>query len=131
MMIILLIVICSLIGVIAAALGTLIRRRLIAAELERACDPRSLAAIKKNSLAETKKVGIFSAGCAMRKETIEMVRRLSGLHEVVIYDMHEPEVVSRAKQLGVRSVPAVVIDGKLAGCCAGQGPDEQALRSAL
>jgi hypothetical protein len=28
-------------------------------------------------------------------------------------------------------VPAVVIDGKLAGCCAGRGPDEQVLRSAL
>lgn len=30
-----------------------------------------------------------------------------------------------------RSVPAVVIDGKLAGCCAGRGPDEHVLRSAL
>jgi glutaredoxin 3 len=67
----------------------------------------------------------------MCQETIEMVTRISGLHEVVIYDMHEPEVVSRAKQLGVRSVPAGVIDGKLAGCCAGQGTDEQVLRSAL
>jgi hypothetical protein len=28
-------------------------------------------------------------------------------------------------------VPAVVIDGKLAACCAGRGPDEHVLRSAL
>jgi len=41
------------------------------------------------------------------------------------------EVASLAKQHGVRSVPAAVIDGKLAGCCAGRGPDEHVLRSAL
>jgi len=41
------------------------------------------------------------------------------------------EVASLAKQHGVRSVPAAVIDGKLAGCCAGRGPDERVLRSAL
>ncbi|MCI0621793.1 MAG: thioredoxin family protein, partial [Acidobacteria bacterium] len=35
-----------------------------------------------------------------------------------------------AKGLGIRSVPAVVIDGKLADCCTGRGPDEAALRSA-
>jgi glutaredoxin 3 len=33
-----------------------------------------------------------------------------------------------AKQAGV---PAIVVDGKLAGCCAGRGPDEHVLRSAL
>jgi glutaredoxin len=43
--------------------------------------------------------------------------------------MKEPEVARRAKALGVRSVPAVAIDGKLAGCCAGRGPDEEALRA--
>ena len=30
----------------------------------------------------------------------------------------------------IRSVPAVVIDGKLADCCAGRGPDEATLRQA-
>jgi hypothetical protein len=43
--------------------------------------------------------------------------------------MKEPEVARRAKALGVRSVPAVAIDGKLAGCCAGRGPDEETLRA--
>lgn len=32
--------------------------------------------------------------------------------------------------MGVISVPAVVIDGKLADCCAGRGPDEKVLRAA-
>jgi hypothetical protein len=44
--------------------------------------------------------------------------------------MKKPEVASRAKSLGIRAIPAVVIDGKLADCCAGRGPDEAVLRSA-
>jgi glutaredoxin 3 len=44
--------------------------------------------------------------------------------------MKQREVAERAKSLGVRSVPAVVIDGKLAGCCAGRGPEETTLRDA-
>ncbi len=34
------------------------------------------------------------------------------------------------RAMGVRSVPAVAIDGTLATCCAGRGPDEQSLRAA-
>ncbi len=79
-----------------------------------------------------KKIEVFSAGCSTCKETIELVKRISGSsHEVVIHDMHQSEIASKAKHYGVRSVPAVVIDGKLAGCCAGRGPDENVLRSAL
>ncbi len=83
-------------------------------------------------MATKKKIEVFSAGCSTCKETIEVVKRLAGSsHEVVVHDMHKSDVVSKAKQYGVRSVPAVVIDGKLAGCCAGRGPDEHVLRSAL
>ncbi len=79
-----------------------------------------------------KRIEIFSAGCSTCKEAVELVRRIAGSsHEVVVHDMHKSDVASKAKGLGVRSVPAVVIDGKLAGCCAGRGPDEHVLRSAL
>lgn len=78
------------------------------------------------------KIEVFSAGCATCKETIEMVQKVAGAeHEVHIHDMHQQDVASRAKQHGVRSLPAVVVDGKVAGCCAGRGPDEQVLREAL
>jgi len=50
--------------------------------------------------------------------------------EVTVLDMNDPSVASRAKSLGTPSVPSVVIDGELAGCCAGRGPDEATLRSA-
>ncbi len=79
-----------------------------------------------------KTIEVFSAGCSTCKETIELVKRIAGSsHEVVIHDMQQSEAASKAKHYGVRSVPAIVVDGKLAGCCAGRGPDEHVLRSAL
>jgi glutaredoxin 3 len=78
-----------------------------------------------------KKIEVFSAGCSVCKDTIDMVKRLAGPNEVVIHDMNKPEVATKAKSHGVRSVPAVVIDGKLASCCAGRGPEEKVLRAAL
>jgi hypothetical protein len=65
------------------------------------------------------------------KDTIDMVNRAACPScEVSILDMSDPNVASRARSLGVRSVPAVAVDGKLADCCAGRGPDETTLRAA-
>jgi len=44
--------------------------------------------------------------------------------------MNDPPVASRAKGLGIKSVPTVVIDGKLADCCAGRARDEATLQAA-
>lgn len=82
-------------------------------------------------MATRKKVEIFSAGCSACKETIEMVKRIASSHELIIHDMNKSEIASKAKQYGIRSVPAVVIDGKLASCCAGRGPEEKILQAAL
>jgi glutaredoxin 3 len=80
----------------------------------------------------TKKIEVFSAGCPACKEAIDVVKSLPGpSHEIVVHDMNKSEGAAKAKRYGVRSVPAVAIDGKLAECCAGRGPDEQVLRSAL
>ena len=77
-------------------------------------------------------IEVFSAGCPTCKEAIETLKGLAGSqHEVHVRDMQHTETATRAKQLGIRSLPAVVIDGKLAGCCAGRGPDELVLREAL
>ncbi|MBI4317832.1 MAG: thioredoxin family protein [Chloroflexi bacterium] len=78
-----------------------------------------------------RKIEVFSAGCPVCQETIQMVNRLACPScEVSVLDLHDPEVQTRARDLGIRSVPAVVIDGKLADCCAGRGPDEATLRAA-
>ena len=39
--------------------------------------------------------------------------------EVTVLDMRDDLVASRAKTLGIRSVPAVVMDGQLAASAAG------------
>jgi glutaredoxin 3 len=82
-------------------------------------------------MATKRKVEVFSAGCAMCNEVIEVVKRAACPScEVIVHNMNDPDVAKRAKSLGVRSVPSVVIDGKLADCCAGRGVDEHVLRAA-
>lgn len=77
-------------------------------------------------------IEIFSAGCATCREAIDMVRKIVGSdHTLQIHDMQHGDVAERAKALGVRSLPAVVVNGKVAGCCADRGPDERVLREAL
>ncbi len=76
-------------------------------------------------------VEVFSAGCPACEEAIEMVNRVACPScGVTVLDMKDPAVASRAKALGIRSVPAVAIDGELADCCAGRGPQEGTLRAA-
>lgn len=78
------------------------------------------------------KIEIFSAGCKTYHEAIATVKKVAGSeHEVIVHDMHQEAIASRAAQHGVKSVPAVVINGKLAGCCAGRGVEERVLREAL
>lgn len=76
-----------------------------------------------------RKVEIFSAGCPVCQETIDLVNRVACPScEVSILDVNKESVATRAQGLGIRSVPAVVIDGKLAECCSGRGPSEDDLR---
>ena len=77
-----------------------------------------------------RKVEVFSAGCPACEPTVQLVKSIACPScEVLVLDMNKPDVAAKAKQYGVTSVPAVVVNGKLAGCCAGAGPDEAALRA--
>ena len=78
-----------------------------------------------------RKVEVFSAGCALCHEVIDAVRREAGSSEVIVFDMLDARVLARAEKFGIRSVPAVVIDGKLASCCTGRGVDHQVLKHEL
>ena len=78
-----------------------------------------------------RKIEVFSAGCPACKETVQMVKTLASPScDVEVLDMRQPEVAARSKQYGIKSVPAVVIDGKVADCCAGCGPQEATLKAA-
>jgi hypothetical protein len=75
-----------------------------------------------------RKVEIFLAGCGICEETVEQVKEVAcSSCEVEVLDMQKEQVSTRAKQFGVRSLPAVAVDGKLLDCCAGAGLQESDL----
>ena len=82
-------------------------------------------------MAELRKVEVFSAGCGVCEETVSLVKRITcDSCEVVVLDMQDDQVAKRAKGLGIRVIPAVVVDGVLVACCENSGPTESALRAA-
>ncbi len=82
-------------------------------------------------MAKRRVVEVFSAGCAVCEEAVSLVQRLAcSSCDVRVLDMTDASIASRARELGIRTVPAVVVDGELASCCEGTGPTEEALRRA-
>jgi glutaredoxin len=81
--------------------------------------------------ANQRKIEVFSAGCPACEPTVKLVKSIACPScDVQVLDMNKPEVALKAKEYGVTTVPAVIIDGKLASCCTGTGPQEDALRAA-
>ncbi len=79
----------------------------------------------------TRRIEIFSAGCPVCEDTIALVKRLACAScEVTVLDMKDQAVSSRARQLEIRTIPVVVVDGKIMDCCVGTGPSETLLRAA-
>ena len=82
-------------------------------------------------MSERPEVEAFSAGCALCVETVQLVRDLAGeFGDVTVLNMLDPVVADRARELGVCSVPAVVINGRLVKGCGDGGPTAEALRAA-
>jgi hypothetical protein len=78
------------------------------------------------------KVEIFSAGCPICLGIIKAVRRVANSScEVIVHDMRDKQIAQRAEDLGIRSVPGVVIDGKLASSCIDSGVDLEMLKCDL
>jgi glutaredoxin len=90
----------------------------------------NLSREKENIMAK-RQVEVFSEGCAACQETIDLINQIACPScEITVHDMHDAAVAKRAKALGIRSVPAVVVNDKLADCCAGRGVDAAMLRAA-
>ncbi len=86
------------------------------------------------AMAQKHTIEIYSAGCGTCREAVDLVKRVAGSeHALQVLDMQRPEVSSRAMGLGIKRVPAVVIDGKLAECCTEteHGVTESVIRAAL
>jgi hypothetical protein len=79
-----------------------------------------------------KKIQIYSAGCRLCREAETMIRRIVGFnHDIEVLAMRRVHVASQAARLGIRSVPSVVVDGRLLACRADGAVDEAALRAAI
>lgn len=86
---------------------------------------------KVRTMSEKRRIEIFSADCPVCRSAIERVQEIACPScEIAILDMRDDQIADRAEILGIRSIPAVVIDGQLADCCAGGGIDESTLKAA-
>lgn len=78
-----------------------------------------------------RKIEIFSAGCSCCNKSVELVEEIACPScEIEVLDMRQEDAAKKAEEYGVKSVPAIAVNGKLASCCAGRGVDEDALRAA-
>ena len=77
-----------------------------------------------------RQVEVFTAGCPICDPTIQLVEELACSDcEVTVHDLRE-QGADQARQYGINTVPAVVVDGRLAACCDRGGPDREQLRAA-
>lgn len=81
-------------------------------------------------MATKRKVEIFTANCPACQDTIDLVQDLAcSSCEIEIHDMNDDAVATRADELGINSVPSIVVDGRLLDCCRG-GPTAEELEKA-
>lgn len=81
-------------------------------------------------MANKRTVEIFTAGCPLCEETVNLVKRIACPScSVTVHSMQDPETRERAKELRIHAIPAVVVNNRLAACCAEGGVDEAGLRA--
>jgi len=78
-----------------------------------------------------RQIEIFTAGCPLCEPVVKDVQEMAcGSCEIKIYDMSKEEGVDRAKVYNILSIPAVVVNGELLGCCRNNGIDKSELIAA-
>ncbi|MGH7860375.1 MAG: thioredoxin family protein [Candidatus Binatia bacterium] len=75
-------------------------------------------------------IELFTAGCPCCDETVALVQSLACPScDVSILDMRTDEAAqAKAREYGVRRIPAVAVNGKLADCCQVGAVDAGTLR---
>ncbi len=82
-----------------------------------------------------RKVEVFTAGCLVCEDTVKMVKDMACEScEVVVYNLNEAcnseECLEKVTKFGIKRLPAVVVDGKIADCCLSSGPTKEGLKAA-
>ena len=77
-----------------------------------------------------RKVEVFTAGCSLCDDAVQLVQSLACPScDVEVLDMKDESAQAKARQYGVTRVPAVAVNGTLADCCAGGTIDSETLRA--
>ena len=77
-----------------------------------------------------RQVEVFTAGCPVCEPTVQLVQEMACSDcEVTVYDLSK-HGAEKIKEYGITTVPAVVVDGRLAACCQDSGPNGEQLRAA-
>lgn len=84
-------------------------------------------------MSQKRRIEVFTSGCPVCEETVKQVQEATcSSCEVIVYDLSKGyetnECRDKAKEYGIKSVPAVAIDGKLVSCCDNNGVDIEALK---
>ena len=78
-----------------------------------------------------RRVEIFSAGCPACRKVVEAVKSAACPScEIEVLDMNSPGGGAGGEEVGLLTVPAVVIDGAVASCCPSRRIDIEALKAA-
>ena len=77
-----------------------------------------------------RKVEVFTAGCLLCDDAVQLVRRLAcSSCSVEVLDMNDESAQRKARQYGVTRVPAVAVNGTLADCCSSGAINSDTLRA--
>ena len=77
-----------------------------------------------------RQVEVFTAGCPVCEPAVQMVKDLACPDcEVTVHDLRETGV-EKAREYGIKTVPAVVVDGAICACCDNTGLVPDQLRAA-
>lgn len=77
-----------------------------------------------------RQVEVFTAGCPVCEPTVKLVEELACSNcEITVFNLSK-EGAEKAQEYAIKTVPAVVVDGRLAACCETRGPDREQLLAA-
>ena len=82
------------------------------------------------------KIEVFTAGCKFCSSVESQVREVvTDQHEVVVYNLGVSDTYNdyskKAETYGIKSLPAVVVEGNLLSCCKQDGFRKEQLAAAL
>lgn len=79
-----------------------------------------------------KQVEVFTAGCSVCNPIVDTIKSNAAEDcEIIVYDLikqcESKECLSKVAEYGIKSIPAVAVDGKLLNCCKGSGVTKEEL----